>query len=493
MKVLLYSNTGLAPIHLGIELENIENVIKAGHSLTILKCDNKLEGCYFNPCHNLIGCSICEARSDVFYKHLGIPKEDIFRMQNYPQIESIKFPFFEKTTDLIEYEYDGINVGRGVASSIISLRRNHEISSHNEKDFIEFQLKMAVNVYLNFKDLIDKVEPDIIYLFNGRFAESFPIVEYARKRNINYKTIEVARSKHRYDVYDNNLPHDLEARFIKIEDSWSRGTPENRDKVAIDWFEKTRDGTKVIGTNFTKNQTQNALPGNFDPEKENIAIFNSSEDEMKVMKDRASHLYTSQNEAIEKVVGHFANNKDIHFYLRVHPNLGVVKNSQMDGILKMNFPNMTIIPPESNIDTYALVDKCDKTFTFGSSVGIEATYWGKPSILFGRTIYEQLDAVYFPKTYERLYDLILTKNLKPKEKKNSFKFAYYIASFGKPYTKFIYDGKFNSYFGNKKMKRFYPKTFYYLFKYLPNFKKWIKYNKIVRGKSFLKSNLMKLR
>ncbi len=493
MNILLFSNTGLAPIHLGIELEIVEKALKEGHSINIIKCDNKLEGCYFNPCHNLIGCSICEARGDVFYKSIGIPKENIFRMANYPIIDEIEFPFFETTTELINYNYDEINIGRGVASSIISIRRNHEISSYNEKDFIEFQLKMAINVYLNFKNFISKTNPDCIYIFNGRFAESFPIVEYAIKRKIKYKTIEVARSKHRYDIYDNNLPHDLEARFKKIEETWSNGIPAERDKIAIEWFEKTRNGTKDIGINFIKNQTQNTLPKNFDPKKENIAIFNSSEDEMKVMKDRITHLYKSQNDAIEKVVNHFSSNKDIHFYLRVHPNLGVVNNSQMEGILKMNYPNLTVISPESDIDTYALMDVCDKTFTFGSSVGIEATYWGKPSILFGRTIYEQLDTVYFPKTYEMLYDLLLTKDLKPKEKSSTYKFSYYISSFGKPYLKFKYDGKFNSTYGTKKMKRFYPRTIYYLLKYLPNFKKWVRYNKIIRRKSFLRSNLMKLR
>jgi hypothetical protein len=352
---------------------------------------------------------------------------------------------------------------------------------------------MAVNVYLNFKHFVDKTNPDCIYIFNGRFAESYPIVEYAIKKNIDYKTIEVARSKHRYDVYDNNLPHDLEARFKKIEETWANGIPSEREKKAIDWFERTRSGTKDIGINFIKDQIQNTLPHNFDSQKENIAIFNSSEDEMKVMKDRSTPLYKSQNEAIEKVVSHFLDNKDIHFYLRVHPNLGIAKNSQMDGILEMDSPNLTVIPPDSNIDTYALVDACDKTFTFGSSVGIEATYWGKPSILFGRTIYEQLETVYFPKTYELLYDLLLTKDLKPKEKSSTLKFSYYISSFGKPYKKFKYDGKFNSYYGNKKMKRFYLKTFYYLFKYLPNLGKWIRYNKIVRGKTFLRSDLTKLK
>src|SRR5690606_20179770 len=139
-----------------------------------------------------------------------------------------------------------------------------------------------------------------------------------------------------------------------------------------------------IGIVFTDTQTQNKLPDNFDPSKTNIAIFNSSEDELKVIEDWKNDIYSSQNDAITSIVKNYLKNPDFHFYLRVHPNLGKLDNAQSKEIEKMDFKNLTVIPAFSKIDSYALMDACDKTITFGSSIGLEATYWRKPSILFGK-------------------------------------------------------------------------------------------------------------
>jgi len=493
MKVLLYSNQGLAPLHLGIELETIEQLQEAGHELYIVKCDNQLEGCFFNPCHNLLGCAICEARSDVFYKKIGLRKEWIFKMKNLAKSQNIPLPFFENLQELMAYEYEGVNLGRGVASSIISLKRDSDISSHNQKEFIEFQLRMALNVYLNFDQYIQKFQPDILYFFNGRFAECHPLTGLSKKYNIPFKTMEVSSSKHRFELYNNHLPHSISNRIKNLEIKWDAADPATREEIAAGWIEDRRKGTMKVGISFTQSQKKEQLPKGFDPSKMNIAIFNSSEDEMKVIEEWEHDLYDSQNEVIQKVAAHFKGHPNIHFWLRVHPNLGKVDNEQSRGIELMDFPNMTIIPPFSPVDTYALMQACDKTLSFGSTTGLEATYWGKPSILFGIAFYQSLDCVYNPKSFPALYDLIAQADLAPKPKTNTYKHAFFVATYGRPYRFFKYDGKFNSFYRGEKMKRTYLRTVAYFFKYLYNFKKWFRYNKIVRGKSIWRSDISKLR
>ena len=73
------------------------------------------------------------------------------------------------------------------------------------------------------------------------------------------------------------------------------------------------------------------------------------------------------------------------FYLRVHPHMKELPSSTSQLVdiqaLSSRYSNVCVIWPEENIDTYALIDACEKILTFGSTVGIEATYWGKPSIL----------------------------------------------------------------------------------------------------------------
>ena len=493
MKVLIYSNQGLAPLHLGIELEIIEKLREEGNQLFIVKCDNVLEGCYFNPCHNLLGCAICEARSDVFYKKIGIKKEQVFKLKEYPEAYSMTLPFFNNLNELLAFEYEGVNLGRGVASSIISLRRDSDINSHNDSEFIDYQLRMALNVYFNFSHYLNKFKPDLIYLFNGRFAECHPVIGLAKKHNITFKTIEVSSSKHRYELFENTLPQSLQKRIADTEKQWNAADPIEREEVAIRWFEEKRKGTVKIGLVFTDSQTPNKLPDNFDSSKMNIVIFNSSEDELKVIEDWKFDIFETQNEAITTLVKHYEGNPNFHFYLRVHPNLGKVDNTQSRGIEKMDFENLTVIPAFSDVDTYSLMDECDKTLTFGSSTGLEATYWRKPSILLGKSWYQTFNCVYHPKAYDELFELIDQEQLPPKTRESTYKRAYYLYSYGRPYRHFEFNGKFDSYYRKEKMKRTYPRTVLYFFKYLYNFKKWIKYNYIVRRKSIFKSDITKLR
>jgi len=53
-----------------------------------------------------------------------------------------------------------------------------------------------------------------------------------------------------------------------------------------------------------------------------------------------------------------------------------------------------VLPPNSAASTYELIDAADAVVSFGSSVGYEATYWGKVSIMAGRAIWEDLDVTY---------------------------------------------------------------------------------------------------
>lgn len=82
MVSLIFSNQGLNPLHLGTELEIIENEIEAGNDVRILHCESNLPTCFFNSSHNLLACSICEARSSIFYNKIGIPSSSIYALKS---------------------------------------------------------------------------------------------------------------------------------------------------------------------------------------------------------------------------------------------------------------------------------------------------------------------------------------------------------------------------------------------------------------------------
>ncbi len=494
MKVLFYSNMGLAPIHLGMELELMKQVKLAGNDIHVLKCDNGIDSCFFNPCHNLLGCAICTARTDRFHQQIGIKEENIHTIKKLAPT-NLDIPLFNSLKELLQWKYKGINIGRGIASSTISLERDYGIfEDERQAELLAVQAKSAINVLLNFEQVLASVQPDMVYLFNGRFAEQFPLLELCSLRKIEFKTYECGSTKQKYQVFDNALPHSLEGIKNIMTRLWNEAEENSRKKIAEEWYTTKRLGTSVNRVNFIKDQQSGRLPENFDKSKRNFVFFNSSEDEMKAIGEWENPLYSNQNDVIEKTLAYFnEHHPTFHFYVRMHPNLAKVDSVQTKGLYAMKSSNFTLIRPKDSVDSFGLVDACEKIISFGSTIGLETTFWGQPSILFGKAFYEGLDAVYIPDSYEAFFELLKKPNLAAKPKENTYPFAYYLEVCGIPFEYFNYDGKLNSQFENTKMDRITLSTIFHFLRSLGQLGNWKKLNKIVLGRSLGFKDFFKLK
>ena len=72
----------------------------------------------------------------------------------------------------------------------------------------------------------------------------------------------------------------------------------------------------------------------------------------------------------------------------------------------MNLPNVVLIHP--SLTNVELLKKCSIAFTVTGTTGLEAGYYGKPSIIFGHTSYDSLPSVHRIKNLEALPKIIRT-------------------------------------------------------------------------------------
>jgi hypothetical protein len=472
--------------------EVVNDLVNQKHDVHVVNCGNKLSNCYFNQTHNIIACAICQSRANHLLSMTNVKSDQIqeLNFQNNNVEDSI--PEFDSLQSLMSYQYKGINIGRGVASTIISIKRDYEISSNDHGQLIKEEMIKAMNVLEYFEAYIEKMKPEKIYLFNGRFSECFPLLELAKKYEIPFAALEAGSNPEKYMVFENSLPHSIENFDKRANLFWDSMDATTKENLSNQWFQSKRAGLQKNDKSYIGNQVSKELPDNFDKSKMNITIFNSSEDEMKAIAEWKSEIFSSQNVAIEMILNHFKDNDSIHFFLRVHPNLLTVRNRQIIEIKKMSFPNLTVIDSSSKVDSYHLMEVSDKVICFGSTVGVEATYWGTPSILFGKSFYMYMDAIYAPSTFQDLAKLIEDKDLQPKAKSNTLKYGLYVSEFGFMPKAYEFGGKFNSKFKGKKIKRVYWDTIFYLVKYIFNIKKWISMQKIVHGTPLRLKHFFKL-
>ncbi len=440
------------------ELEVMANHLEVGDEVKILHCTGELLSCLTNPKHWESVCFRCKSMFQDGMQKLGVPDSALISLPRNLNLSYDHLPEkFYTIEQLRMFQIDGIDVGASVLSSLISEVKNHKLSPLEYEKEISIRLKTAYYVYQAFQKVLDSFQPELVYLFNGRLAESRVVLRLCQQRKIPVYTIERAGEFGKYNLFENTLPHDLDYNKTQMECLWAEADPQARTQKGSQWFEDRRRGKDQGKRSFIKDQQRNSLPAEFNPECRNIVIYNSSEYEYATIKGWKIPFYEDQNDAILKILNTLNKehaDENIHLWVRVHPNLKRGNNIQIQELREMaelELPNLHIIPPESPLDSYALMDACEKVVSFSSTMGVEAGYWQTPSILIGHAFYEDLGCCYRPQSHEEVIQLILEKNLAPKPREGSLKYGHYMISNGYPFKRFQQTGFHDGTFSGKRL------------------------------------------
>jgi len=459
---LFYSPYAMSPFHFETGLEIAEKHLLQGYEVTFLICKGELLSCDLNPFHKNSICVQCKShlfsgiqwlgkdnvRIESFYK-LTSEQKQIVKELNYVEIPSLD--------SLKQIFIDGSDIGMATFSSVVYILRNPEpdLDSQVNLDLVRKILVTSAIVHYSLKNRLTENKPDRLIIYNGRLAALRPALRLAQSLNIEVYVHEIAGNLNRYCMIKNTYPHDLTFMKQEIELHYQASKLPDSEKleIATQWFEERFNHHSEVMFSCTENQRKGMLPKSFNSDKMNICIFNTSDDEMISIpewQDSLHKIYKDQNDGIYQIVVSFQDITKVRFYLRVHPILKGIDNSQTQFIKKVlsSLPNLEVIEPDSPVSTYSLIDNCDIVITFGSTVGIEAVYRGKPSILMGRALYEDLGGVILPKSHEGLvsilHNYISTGSLpEPNNPQLAFiKYGFFQKTYGhlfeyvKPYTPF---------------------------------------------------------
>jgi hypothetical protein len=447
MNVAFFSSHILMPSHYETELELIANHLAQGDAITQLVCEASLSACDTNPYFSPEACSRCIAKrkkganllpASINTKHfLNLTDED------RKQIAAVQTEF-TSVSELQKLRVNNFDIGYAVASSIISMTR--DTKPDLEKPLLQRYIQSALAVYFSTINYLKDQKPDVMYVFNGRFAHTKAVFRACQSLGVTCRLHERGNSLNYYSVFENTGIHDAKFFQEEIESNWQKADVADRESIAHKWFQTRIGGTMENWYSFLKDQTFD-LPDGWDESKTNILICNSSEDEIASLGKEWEHpIYPSQPNGIMQIVNDCATNSNLHFYLRIHPYLAKVDNDDVRELHALSYPNLTVIPASSKMSTYKLVEKTALTITFGSTIGVEATYMGKPSILLSRSFYDRLNVTYFPNNHSETIAL-LNARLEAKPMENALKFGYYSATFGSPFKHYTPEdfgrGKFN--------------------------------------------------
>ena len=401
MKKFYYSSCSLEVPHAGIMMDDVMISRKQGDMVYWAYCKDALSSCFMNLDGHKSICKFCHRMYREYEKHYLV-------------------------------KYRGVQVGSSVLSIYYDVTR--DLDMLNFSGFLTYAVPLMERL-CDFIDyaykLLEEIQPDQILIYNGRLFENRLFYDIAKAKDISFVSLEGMGGRvepYKKIRFEGDLPLSIPLFGRMIENLWKESplSDEEKERQASTYYEKRRHGILIGDTKvYTKEQQDGLLPEGFQTDKRNFAIFNSSQDEIEALGDdfMTGRIFDTQYEAIAFMLEHA--DADIHFYLRIHPNLkGVSHKDHMELYDLRKYANITVIPPESIVSSYALMDACEKVITFGSTTGVEASYWGKPSILVGRAYYEMTGACYHVRDKEELVR-DLNDRLEPKDRLGAIKYGYF--------------------------------------------------------------------
>lgn len=408
-----------------------------GHQVTYITCGGCLDSCYSNPLKSELFCRICiKGYEQDLNNYLGdkVQHKTLNDFSN-AEIEKIVQEFdarFDSIEELKKKEFRGIDVGYATLSSFISNTRNLDpVLSDFTKSILTKMLRAAVRMSLIAEKINEIERPEKIFLYNGRMPESRPIMRYFLAHSVDVDINEVYPTNltggFKKLVYHNALPHSIDYFQKRINEEWNKDEVKARE-LGKRFFENRRNAAFAGDKVYTKDQKSGLLPENWNSSSRNIVIFNSSEDEFaSIGAEWEDKLFPSQLKGIQYIFNCADKYPNAEIYLRVHPNLKNIKYKYHTDLYKLvNHPRVHVIPGNSQVSTYAMVDAAAVVVSFGTSVGVEAAYAGKPVVLLGSSFYKGLGFCHEPQSIAEMEEQIFTQDLTPLTSENILKYGNYI-------------------------------------------------------------------
>lgn len=435
MKHLVFNSCAYQQPHAGVMLEEALSLFYLGHEVVYVYCDKYLDFCFSNPEGRSILCTLCKSCHKMMQKELpkGMKVLALKRAENKRKDRIFEY---SSISGIKRLQYRNVLIGYAALSTFVSLTRN---SSPDFNSTFYNYFNSLLNQICNYTDLIyellDQENPKSISFITGRMFEQRVFLDIAKSRKILIRSNEIIGGPRVMEladriIYENCLPHDIPNNTILIEKLWQFPNVSEHDNIQKGkaFFEKRANGIMAGDKVYTNLQRKGKLPDNWDSAKQNIIIFNSSEDEfLSVGPDfDAYSLFETQIEGIRFLVENI-HDQSIHIYLRIHPNLKDIQYKFHTDLYKLKYDNLTVIPASASVSTYALIENASKVIVFGSTTGAEAAYWGRAVILLGGAFYYDLDICYTPSNRQKLLDLLLQKELPPKNNiLEAIKYGYYL-------------------------------------------------------------------
>jgi hypothetical protein len=398
-----------------------KNLEEQGHNIFFIRCFDVFERCPTLSMHNFptenvskvdkqkICASCIEIHQDFLTKY-NLNFLDIRNFISAKEIQNVNKLLVAAPEDLRNFEYNGINFGKLAAFEMVLNTKvsdfDAKIIGHNRNIWLQL-IQTALTSYIATKNLYKYYAFDILMSHNfyiGALGASLSAKEHGASYMYFCETAHINTDRSKYIIlstmfwqtvkYWKNwyqlalLPQQVETIYQDVINHFSAIGSHQYSPAA------------VFGSNDTLLKELN-LPKN----KKILVAYNSSEDESfgynywasvigLPQLDETYNVFENQIAWLNEVSEFVENSNDYYLIIRLHPRLGKNKRDskisthyqELKQHLDKPFKNVKVIWPEEQISSYRLFDFADLALVSWSSVSIDTTRLGIPTLSYTKRI-----------------------------------------------------------------------------------------------------------
>lgn len=351
-------------------------------------------------------------------------------------LRALKYALFHPYTieKIQSYKYKNLNFGLSSLSTYISNIEN----DRPKISFRSFRLKKiffeSVIAFEITNKILIKHNPDLVYIFNGRFHVDNAIVKACHLNNIPIKLHERGSNFKKYEIYEWPLHsyYNINKKILSYYNN-KNVNQKKYEEIAKNFFKFNREGKELSWISYSVNFERVDIDLT---SKKRFLYFTSSDDEvasLEFLENDKQPIFKTQRDCIKFLIKYFSTQNNKVLIIRVHPHKKKKSKELKTFWDNIKGENIIVIDSNSTIDSYQLIEESDIVLTFGSTIGLEATFWGKPSILLGSSYYMFLDCTYNPQNEQELIKLLNLDDLVPLSRESTYKYGYYMMTYGKDF------------------------------------------------------------
>lgn len=375
------------------------SLLERGANVKVVICDG-LPRCdmysFEMPGYSKYFCKSCFAHTRQLFHLFGLPLQSISNFLNLSDIDQAKELVTAWSGDYRSFVAEGLPLGKLVRPSVARtlIRGNPEEDPLSPQLYREY-LEGGILLTRMFRRMLDALNPDTLIMINGMFFAELIGTTIAQERQLHIVTHE--RGFMRDQLI---LAHDQPVSSLETGEVW----PQLKNKPLTTAAEAELN--EYLSLRQTgKNQVANYWPSvearhefivhhlRLDQQKPILTLFTN------VLWDTSLYqsnlAFNNMLHWIEYTIHQLADLPTLQMIIRVHPAEVLFREHRArDPILEQlaprfqTFPkNVIIVPPESDISSYALIDLSTAVTVYSSTIGLEAALRGVPTIVSGQVHY----------------------------------------------------------------------------------------------------------